>query len=56
VEGANLGKSFDCPFIEASAKQGTNVDEVFMQLVREVKKNDEGKGKTEKKKKKCVIM
>jgi hypothetical protein len=33
-EGHNLAKSYECPFIEASARSRINVEESFFQLVR----------------------
>jgi GTPase KRas protein len=35
-EGRDLARSFGCKFIEASAKQRINVDDVFWSAVREV--------------------
>jgi len=54
-EGSDLAKSFNCPFIESSAKQRINVEEAFFELVREIRKarnkGAEGAGPKEKKKK-----
>lgn len=36
IEGGNLASSWGCPFIEASAKDTTNVNEVFAEIVREM--------------------
>jgi GTPase KRas protein len=66
-EGRELAKSFDAPFVEASAKARMNVEEAFFQLVREIKKwsstnaqNEDGTPKTSKKKKStggsCIII
>ncbi|KAJ6253382.1 ras-like protein rasd [Anaeramoeba flamelloides] len=62
-EGTDLAKSFNCPFIETSAKTRTNVEESFFGLVREIRKvkfgiNEEKKGKKEKKggRKWCSLM
>ncbi|KAI9280373.1 ras-like protein 3, partial [Sporodiniella umbellata] len=49
-EGKDLAKSFGCPFIETSAKQRIRVDEVFHDVVREIRrinKEQEGKSKSE---------
>ncbi|KAF5283425.1 hypothetical protein FQA39_LY04801 [Lamprigera yunnana] len=35
-EGDSLAKQWDCPFVEASAKNRTNVNEVFAEIVREM--------------------
>ncbi|KAJ3436333.1 ras-like protein rasd [Anaeramoeba flamelloides] len=51
-EGADLAKSFNCPFMETSAKTRTNVKEVFIGLVREIRKKKFGNTKKKKKKKK----
>lgn len=37
-EGRDLAKSWNCRFIETSAKQRVNVDEAFYNLVREIRK------------------
>ncbi|KAJ3444924.1 ras-like protein rasd [Anaeramoeba flamelloides] len=63
VEGTDLARSFNCPFIESSAKTRTNVDECFVNLVREINKMQkltQPEEKNTKKKKKrrfrCDIM
>ena len=38
TEGKSLGEKFKVPFFETSAKTRVNVDEVFFELVRKVKK------------------
>jgi len=60
-EGADLAKSFGCPFMESSAKTRVNVEESFFELVREIKKDMNGgvglknpKGK--KKAAKCTML
>jgi GTPase KRas protein len=64
-EGKELAKSFEAPFVEASAKARINVEEAFFQLVREIRtyntttKPSEGyqPHRTPKKKKaKCNIL
>jgi len=49
TEGQDLAKSFDCPFLETSAKARINVEEGFFALVREIRKQNnttvKGKGK-----------
>lgn len=37
VEGAELAKTWNCPFIETSAKTNVNIEELFFQLVRQVR-------------------
>ncbi|MNL88710.1 hypothetical protein D3C87_2185930 [compost metagenome] len=62
----------DCKFLEASAKECINVEEIFLSLVRLIDKSndpdaeedeednkkgkDENKEKKDKKKKKCLIL
>ncbi|XP_071453309.1 ras-related protein Rap-2c isoform X2 [Hetaerina americana] len=41
VEGQNLAQAWGCPFLEASAKNKTNVNEVFADIVREMNFNPE---------------
>ncbi|KAG1444693.1 hypothetical protein G6F56_010190 [Rhizopus delemar] len=49
-EGRDLAKGFGCPFVETSAKQRIRVDDVFHDVVREIRrinKEQEGKSKGE---------
>lgn len=43
-EGAELAKSFGCPFVECSAKTHTNIHEVFHEIIREIRKDRAVKG------------
>jgi GTPase KRas len=38
LEGAELSKSFGCPFMETSARTRVNVEECFFELVREIRR------------------
>jgi len=49
TEGADLAKSFNCPFLESSAKARINVEESFFALVRTIRKRLEGEGDLVKK-------
>lgn len=40
-EGLSLAKSFNCPFLETSAKQRINVEEAFYGLVRSIRDGEE---------------
>jgi len=40
-KGEDLAAEFKCSFLEASAKNNTNVKEIFEQLVREINKHNE---------------
>src|SRR5262245_56408850 len=57
-EGADLAKSFRCPFIETSAKTRVNIEEVFFQLVREIRADAKAKEfvPSKKKKGKCSLF
>jgi len=59
-EGQELAKSFDCPFLETSAKARINVEESFFSLVREIRKEKNvgvgKKGQNTKKKPACYIL
>eukprot|EP00163_Fabomonas_tropica_P033809 TRINITY_DN910_c0_g1_i2.p2 TRINITY_DN910_c0_g1~~TRINITY_DN910_c0_g1_i2.p2 ORF type:complete len:121 (+),score=34.52 TRINITY_DN910_c0_g1_i2:818-1180(+) len=57
-EGKELAKSFECPFVESSAKGRINVEEAFYDLVREIRKQskDSTAAPGAKKKKKCTIL
>ena len=50
-EGAALAQLWGCPFLEASAKDRQKVDEVFIEIVREMNAQPAGK-----KKGCCVIL
>ncbi|KAF2148922.1 ras-domain-containing protein [Myriangium duriaei CBS 260.36] len=39
-EGKQLARQFGCPFIETSAKSGTNVENAFYDIVRDIRKHD----------------
>ena len=39
-EGRHLAHSLNCKFIETSAKERVNVDEIFHNLVREIRKSN----------------
>lgn len=41
-EGLSLAKSFNCPFLETSAKQRINVEEAFYGLVRSIRDGGSG--------------
>ncbi|PVD24344.1 hypothetical protein C0Q70_14825 [Pomacea canaliculata] len=49
-QGQNLARSFNCAFLETSAKAKINVSEIFMDLVRQInKKSPEQNNKAKKK-------
>jgi GTPase KRas protein len=39
ADGQQAAKTLNCPFFETSAKLGTNVENVFFELVREIRKS-----------------
>jgi len=43
TEGLSLAQLWECPFLEASAKNTQNVDEVFIEIVREMNTRPKGK-------------
>lgn len=51
VEGAGLAQQWGCPFVETSAKSTNNVNEVFIEIVREM-----NSAPLKHKKKCCVIL
>ena len=50
-DGENFAKKYDIPFFEASSKDGTNVNELFFCLAKEIYQDDKSKGKDNKEKK-----
>ncbi|PRP87661.1 hypothetical protein PROFUN_02361 [Planoprotostelium fungivorum] len=50
-EGQQLAKSFNCPYLEASARDRVNVDEIFFEVVRQVRTQDDKNPNKSKKKK-----
>ena len=50
-EGENLAKKYNIKFFEASAKEGTNVNELFFCLANEIYQDDKLKGKNNEEKK-----
>lgn len=38
-EGIELAKKYKIPFLEASAKNGENVEQIFDTIAKEIKKN-----------------
>ena len=58
-EGEDIGKSWDCPFFETSAKNSTNVYTVFYELVREYRKMQTTKRKivvSKGRSNRCIVM
>ena len=63
-EAQDLARNFGIQFFATSAKTRTNVDEIFYELVREIRKDitarqsgsGSGSSTTRKKKKKCLIL
>jgi len=58
-EGMALAKSFGCPFLETSAKNAENVEILFVDLVRNLRKAVNGEPEPPKKERfwsKCVIF
>lgn len=54
-----LSQQWGCPFYETSAKNNWNVNEVFEEIVRQMRTKLPGEEKTRKKKRKgtgCVVM
>jgi len=59
AEGRDLAASFNCPFLETSAKSRIRVEDAFYELVREIRKDKAPDTKTKtkaKKSMKCSIL
>jgi len=55
-QGMNLARSFQCSFLETSAKNKVNVNQIFYELVRLINKKDPQQGKANKPKRSCCIL
>lgn len=57
-EGIELAKTYNCPYIETSAKTRINIEEVFYQIVREIDKYNINNIKQPIKRKKggCILF
>jgi GTPase SAR1 family protein len=58
-EGRTLAKKFGVPFLEVSAKDNTRVDDIFVELIRQIKRWRKAHPELEIKKKKtplCVMI
>lgn len=58
-EGKDLAATYNCPWIETSAKARVRCEDAFYELVREIKKNtvpDSARGGKKKKSPKCAIL
>merc|ERR1711953_1121226 len=56
-QGQQLAATFNCAFLETSAKAKVNVQTIFNDLVRQInKKNPEARSETNKKKSKCSLL
>eukprot|EP01101_Sappina_pedata_P002502 TRINITY_DN12736_c0_g1_i1.p1 TRINITY_DN12736_c0_g1~~TRINITY_DN12736_c0_g1_i1.p1 ORF type:complete len:185 (-),score=87.12 TRINITY_DN12736_c0_g1_i1:302-856(-) len=55
-QGENLAKSMNCTFLEASAKERINVDNVFVEVVRQVLMTIKPNLNIKKKKGDCLIQ
>ena len=59
MEGENLAKEWNCPFFESSARHIINVDEIFFELVRQIRRahiDYTQKRQKKTKEKECLIM
>ena len=61
IEGENLATKFGCPFYETSAKSRINIEEIFYECVREIRKfqeklNSKLVKNAKKKKGNCVLI
>ena len=55
-EGENFSKKYNIKFFEASAKDGTNVNELFFYLANEIYQANKNTPSEEKNKKMCIII
>lgn len=55
-EGLSVAYRYKCGFVEASSKSGENVDEIFQEIVREIRKFKAKQYREEKKKVYFVVI
>lgn len=55
-QGQNLARTFNCAFLETSAKAKINVNEIFYDLVRQINKKNPDTRSKKKKKSGCNIL
>jgi len=55
-QGINLARTFNCAFMETSAKAKINVNDIFYDLVRQINKKSPEKKLNKKKKSICLIL
>lgn len=55
-QGSNLSRSWNCAFLETSAKSKINVNEIFYDLVRQINRKNPDPRSKKKKKSKCSIL
>ena len=55
-QGFELGKNYSVPYMETSALSNTNIQEVFFQCVREIRKFQNSSQSPSQKKKGCLIL
>ena len=60
MEGENLAKEWNCPFFESSGRHRINIDEIFFELVRQIRRAHPDyisrKRQKKTKEKECLIM
>jgi small GTP-binding protein len=55
-QGQQLARSWNCEFLETSAKQKINVNEIFHDLVRQINRKTPENPKKKKKSKGCTLL
>ena len=55
-EAQNLSELFECPMYETSAKARINVENIFFELVREIKKDVQNRGMKSKHVTNCILL
>eukprot|EP01120_Amphizonella_sp_Union-15-10_P001107 TRINITY_DN11167_c0_g1_i1.p1 TRINITY_DN11167_c0_g1~~TRINITY_DN11167_c0_g1_i1.p1 ORF type:complete len:119 (+),score=21.34 TRINITY_DN11167_c0_g1_i1:124-480(+) len=55
-EGKDLAKSYQCPFLESSAKTDENIQEIFYSLIDQIWSQTGGPPSDRKRKPRCIIL